>query len=59
MKCKYCDGKGFYWVPDGPDDVDREICDECEGIGTVRDSQDDYQEYERQEIEAMINKEVD
>ena len=26
--CRYCEGKGWYWVPNGPDDTDREVC-EC------------------------------
>ena len=27
--CDYCDGKGFYYVANGPDDSDKEVCD-CE-----------------------------
>lgn len=30
MNCKYCDGRGWYWVRNGEDDVDREPC-ECGG----------------------------
>ncbi len=25
--CDYCNGKGWYYVPNGPDDVDKEVCD--------------------------------
>ena len=31
MICRRCKGKGWYWVQDGEDDVDRELCDCQEG----------------------------
>lgn len=27
--CRRCHGKGWYWVPNGPDDVERELCEYC------------------------------
>jgi len=33
MICKRCKGKGWVWVALGPDDVDRDPCDECNGTG--------------------------
>lgn len=29
MFCSRCQDRGWYWVPNGPDDVDKEPCD-CE-----------------------------
>jgi len=29
--CPYCNGKGWYWVPNGPDDSDKEPCECQEG----------------------------
>lgn len=25
--CSRCEGKGWFYVPNGPDDVDKEVCD--------------------------------
>ena len=34
-KCYWCDGTGESWYPDGPDDVTKDICAECNGHGYV------------------------
>ena len=31
-RCPHCFGKGWVWVQNGPDDVDRELC-ECADLG--------------------------
>jgi len=30
--CKWCHGKGWYMVPNGPDDVDKEPCEYCDAF---------------------------
>jgi len=37
-ECPYCKGKGWIWVAIAPDDVDRDICDECDGTGEIDDA---------------------
>ena len=32
-KCRVCNGKGWTWVQVGEDDVEKDMCDECEGKG--------------------------
>ena len=39
-ECWLCKGKGWYWANNGPDDIDKEPCENCE----------DY-EYEKKELE--------
>lgn len=41
--CPACDGVGFFWVANGPDDVEKEYCEICEGDGYIRvdDEEDD------------------
>ena len=34
-KCGRCKGKGYVWVTNGPDDCDKDYCDECDGKGMV------------------------
>ena len=33
--CSRCRGKGHYMVANGPDDVQHEICDDCDGKGIL------------------------
>jgi len=33
MKCPACEGKGHRITQNGPDDVDHDVCDWCEGSG--------------------------
>ena len=35
--CKRCRGKGSYMVANGPDDIDHEFCDDCEGTGLIKE----------------------
>jgi hypothetical protein len=35
--CPRCEGEGYYWAPNGPDDCDKEICD-CENGNSLMDS---------------------
>jgi len=28
-ECRYCVGRGWYWVQNGPDDVEKEPCETC------------------------------
>jgi hypothetical protein len=30
--CPKCAGEGWYWVPNGPDDCDKELCDCAEVV---------------------------
>ena len=32
-ECESCEGQGFKYVQCGPDDVEKEICEECNGTG--------------------------
>lgn len=32
-KCSRCQGKGYVWVSNGPDDCDKDYCDDCDGTG--------------------------
>jgi hypothetical protein len=34
-KCKICNGNGRLYYPNGPDDFDEEVCEECQGIGQI------------------------
>lgn len=36
--CWYCEGKGYEWVPDGPDDVARDVCSVCDGNLVIYDA---------------------
>jgi hypothetical protein len=33
--CKVCEGDGFYYQANGPEDYDKEPCDICGGSGRV------------------------
>lgn len=39
--CPTCEGKGFHWVNNGPDDVEKEVCEICDGGGTIIVSEED------------------
>jgi hypothetical protein len=30
--CKKCDGKGYYFVANGEDDIDKEMCEYCNNL---------------------------
>jgi hypothetical protein len=37
-KCRYCKGDGTYWMQNGPDDMDHEICIICDGEGWLKEA---------------------
>lgn len=39
--CPCCDGEGGFWVANGPDDVEKEMCERCEGKGTIEVNDDE------------------
>lgn len=42
MSC-WCKGKGWYWVQNGPDDMDKEICDHCDvAENKIKELEDGY-----------------
>lgn len=34
-QCKLCEGNGYTEIANGPEDVDMNVCEECEGAGAV------------------------
>ena len=41
MSCDYCNDKGWYWVANGPDDVDKEPCDCAMAESTCKEPDED------------------
>ena len=39
-KCPQCDGKGWVWVVIGPDDMDKDPCDNCDN-GYIKEGDED------------------
>lgn len=35
VPCKTCEGKGWFFIANGEDDYDKEVCYACDGSGKV------------------------
>ena len=58
IPCRDCGGVGYHEVPNGPDDIDKVLCDTCEGSGfeTVQVWSSENEELD--EVDAEIDAEV-
>jgi len=39
VKCDKCNGKGYYLSQNSPDDVEKELCECCQGRGVIYSSE--------------------